>query len=78
MDSYEQARRIEARRAANPERERRRQQELQRMSMRFESIPTYIDTVDGRGRILASVYIAHVSVPIGRREGKSWKLFEAA
>jgi len=57
-----QATRVERRRRRNPIREARRQAELTRMLRRMEFVPTYRDTVDGRGNIISSQYLGHVAV----------------
>lgn len=63
MDGAVQARRIAERRRKNPARDARRQAHLTRMIRRVvDYVPTYRDTYDDRGRIVAARYLGHVPV----------------
>lgn len=50
------------RRRRNPIREARRQAHLTRMSRRMDFVPKYRDVRNGRGEIVAAVYLGHVAV----------------
>lgn len=47
-----------------PVREARRQAHLRRMRQRVEYFPTYHDTYNGKGELVASRYLGHVEVPM--------------
>lgn len=62
MNVYFKAHALAARRARNPEREARRQQELTRMLRRIDYVPMYNELTDRAGIVVRATYLGHKAV----------------